>query len=124
MSTLFILYHSKTDVSIDDINDGKKVKVNVTIRNTGSFDAAETAQCYIRDCKSSMTRPIKELKGFDKLFVQAGESKTAEFEIGFEELGFYNSNGRFVVEPGEFKIYVGKDAWCDEYVSLRVNHLY
>ncbi len=114
----------ESSVSIDDINNGKKVKVSVTIRNTGSFDAAETAQCYIRDCKSSMTRPIKELKGFDKLFIQAGESKMAEFEIGFEELGFYNGDGKFVVEPGEFKIYVGKDAWCDEYVSLRINHLY
>ena len=68
-----------------------------------------------------MTRPIKELKGFDKLFISKGESKTTEFEIGFDELGFYNGNGKFVVEPGEFKIYIGKDAWCEDCVSLRVN---
>lgn len=113
----------KSSVMIDDIKNGEKVKLSMLIRNTGSFDAAETVQCYIRDCKSSMTRPIKELKGFVKLFVRAGESKMAEFEIGFEELGFYNNNGKFVVEPGEFKIYIGKDAWCENNVSLRIKSM-
>ncbi len=111
----------ESNVSLDDINSGKKVKLSVTVKNTGDFDAAETVQCYIRACKSSMTRPIKELKGFDKLFISKSESKTTEFEIGFDELGFYNGNGKFVVEPGEFKIYIGKDAWCEDCVSLRVN---
>lgn len=109
------------NISLDDIDAGKKVKLSIDIKNVGNFDAAETVQCYIRACKSSMTRPIKELKGFSKLFIPKGECKTAEFEVGFDELGFYNGNGKYVVEPGEYKIYIGKDAWCEDYVSISVN---
>lgn len=111
----------KTCISVDELTEGAKAVLSIDIHNTGCFDAAETAQCYIRACKSSMTRPIKELKGFDKLFISAGKSKTAHFEIGYDELGFYNASGRFVVEPGEFKIYAGKDAWCNDCVSLKIN---
>ena len=110
----------KSNISLNDINDGKKFRLSISVKNTGGFDAAETVQCYVRDCKSSMTRPIKELKGFDKLFISKGEVKTAEFEIGFDELGFYNADGKFAVEPGEFKIYVGKDAWCEDCVTVTV----
>ena len=77
----------ESSVSIDDINNGKKVKVSVTIRNTGSFDAAETAQCYIRDCKSSMTRPIKELKGFDKLFIQSVRARQQNLKSALRSWG-------------------------------------
>lgn len=116
-----IINIDKTCISVEELNEGTKVTLSIDIHNTGCFDAAETVQCYIRACKSSMTRPIKELKGFDKLFISAGESKTAHFEIGYDELGFYNASGRFVVEPGEFKIYAGKDAWCNDCVLLKIN---
>jgi len=67
-----------------------------------------------------MTRPIKELKGFEKVFIKQNETKTVSFNLGKEELGFYNAKGTFVVEKGKFKIYVGKDSLCEEFVEIEV----
>ncbi|MNL66613.1 Periplasmic beta-glucosidase precursor [compost metagenome] len=64
-------------------------------------------QLYIRDLVGSSTRPVKELKGFDKISLKPGESKTVSFKITEEDLKFYNTDLKFVAEPGDFKIYVG-----------------
>lgn len=74
-------FFSKRLFSLYDIDSDKKIKLSIDIKNVGNFDATETVQCFIRACKSSMTRPIKELKGFSKLFISKGECKTAEFEF-------------------------------------------
>ncbi|WP_225035124.1 beta-glucosidase BglX [Winogradskyella sp. SM1960] len=85
----------------DDVN----VSVNVT--NTGTIDGKEVVQLYIRDLVGSITRPVKELKGFELVEIRAGETKTINFTLNKETLGFYNNNGDFIIEPGDFKVFVG-----------------
>ena len=67
-------------------------------------------QLYIRDVAASMTRPVKELKGFKRITLKPGETQRVEFTLGPEHLGFYNRDLKFVVEPGEFKIMVGANS--------------
>ncbi len=81
--------------------------VSVQLKNTGAMDGEEVVQLYIRDKFASVTRPVKELKGFQKIALKAGESKTVTFNLTDKELGFYNNQGEFVVEPGAFDIMVG-----------------
>ena len=85
--------------------DSTKVLVDVT--NTGQRAGTEVVQMYIRDCVSSVTRPVKELKGFQKVELQPGETQTVALDITPESLAFYDVNLKYVVEPGEFEIMVG-----------------
>jgi beta-glucosidase len=84
------------------------VQVNVT--NTGSRAGDEVVQMYIRDKVSSVTRPVKELKGFQRITLSPGESKTITLEITPEHLAFYNIDMKYVVEPGEFEIMIGNSS--------------
>ncbi|HEU5397628.1 MAG TPA: fibronectin type III-like domain-contianing protein, partial [Verrucomicrobiae bacterium] len=85
-------------------------RVLVDLSNLGRRAGTETVQLYIRDRVSSVTRPVKELKGFQKVRLEAGETKTVEFEITFESLAFYDVDMKYVVEPGEFEIKVGNSS--------------
>jgi beta-glucosidase len=80
---------------------------SIELTNSGKYDGKEVVQLYIRDVVGSVTRPVKELKGFQKVFLKAGETKTITFEITPEDLKFYNSDLNFVWEPGEFEIMIG-----------------
>lgn len=111
---------NKKEISLEEIKKGKAFEISVEIENSGGFDAKETVQCYVRDTIASMTRPLKELKGFEKIFLKAGEKKTVSFLIGKDELGFYNRLGEYLIEKGEFKIYVGKDCLTEECVTVKV----
>lgn len=97
-------------------------RVLVDVTNTGKRAGTEVVQMYVRDLFSSVTRPIKELKGFQKLFLAAGETKTVAIEITPESLAFYDVNMKYVVEPGDFEIMVGSSSRdCDlQKVMLRV----
>ena len=77
------------------------------ITNFGSYNAEEITQLYIQDCFASVTRPVKELKRFERIYLKAGEKKTITFTIPAEELAFYNIDMKKVVEPGDFKLWVG-----------------
>ncbi|MGO8766776.1 MAG: glycoside hydrolase family 3 N-terminal domain-containing protein [Limisphaerales bacterium] len=94
----------------------KRIRANgstqalVEVTNTGKRAGAETVQMYIRDLVSSVTRPIKELKGFQKIELQPGETKTVALEITPELLAFYDLRMKFVVEPGEFEIMIGNSS--------------
>ncbi|WP_262917657.1 beta-glucosidase BglX [Cognataquiflexum rubidum] len=81
--------------------------LSVELTNSGKYDGKEVVQLYIRDIVGSVTRPVKELKGFQKVLLKSGETKTITFEITPEDLKFYNSDLNFVWEPGEFEIMVG-----------------
>ncbi|WPO36001.1 beta-glucosidase BglX [Flammeovirgaceae bacterium SG7u.111] len=94
-------------LSAKSIRPEGKLTVSVTLKNTGDFDGEEVVQLYIRDLVGSVTRPVKELKGFEKVLLKKGETKTISFEIGKEELSFYNYDLDFVQEPGEFEVFVG-----------------
>jgi len=87
--------------------EGKEVKVKVSVTNTGQTEGKEVVQLYIRDLLGSVTRPVKELKGFEMVSLAPNQTKVIEFTLTENELGFYNNNGDFVVESGEFQVFVG-----------------
>ena len=89
---------------------GGKLNVSVEVTNTGKYDGAEVVQLYTRDLVGSVTRPVKELKGFQKIFLKKGETRTVEFTLTEEDLRFYNSDLKFTSEPGDFKVFVGTNS--------------
>lgn len=89
------------------ISPSQSTKVKVDVKNTGSFSGDEVVQLYIRDKVSSVTRPVKELKGFERVSLQPGEMKTITFLITPEHLAFYDINMEYKVEPGEFILMIG-----------------
>lgn len=86
---------------------GHTVEVTVDLKNTGAYKGKEVVQLYIRDVFASVTRPVKELKGFELVELEPNQSLTVRFTLTDQELGFYNNAGDFVVEPGAFKVFVG-----------------
>jgi len=92
------------------IRVGQSTSVRVDVRNTGKRAGTEVVQMYIRDCVSSVTRPVKELKGFQKILLRPDESRTVELKITPESLAFYDIRMKYVVEPGEFEIMVGNSS--------------
>ncbi len=84
--------------------------VSATVTNTGERAGAEVVQLYVRDLVGSVTRPVRELKGFQKLWLQPGEARVVRFEVPVSELGFTDAAMRYTVEPGEFKVWVGPDS--------------
>ena len=85
-------------------------QVSVDVTNTGKRTGTEVVQMYIRDLVSSVTRPVKELKGFEKIPLEPGETKTVTLAITPESLAFYDVNMKYVVEPGAFEIMVGSSS--------------
>jgi beta-glucosidase len=83
---------------------------SITVTNSGKYDGEETVQLYIRDMVGSITRPVKELKGFQKVTLKAGESKTLSFGLAIEDLKFYNKDLQWVAEPGDFKVFIGTNS--------------
>lgn len=94
-------------VSSRQLEGNQKLTASIELSNTGKYDGAEVVQLYIRDVVGSITRPMRELKGFQKVYLKAGESKTVSFEISTEDLKFYNYDIEYVWEPGEFEIMIG-----------------
>lgn len=99
--------YSDVKLSSSSLKSNQTLKASVTVTNSGKYDGREVVQLYIRDVVGSVTRPMKELKGFQKLALRAGESKTVTFNITPEDLKFYNSNLKYDWEPGEFEIMIG-----------------
>ena len=87
-----------------------EVNVSVTLRNTGTFTGKEVVQLYLKDHYASVTRPVRELKGFELVSLEPNEHKKISFKLTEKELGFYNNAGDFVLEPGDFSIFVGGDS--------------
>jgi beta-glucosidase len=86
------------------------IKVDVKVTNTGNVDGEEVVQLYIQDLVGTITRPVKELKGFRKVFLKKGESRNVQFTITDNDLKFYNSDLKFASEPGDFKVYTGTNS--------------
>jgi beta-glucosidase len=85
------------------------VTVSVRVENTGTRAGEEVAQCYLQDCVSRATRPARELKGFARVALEPGQAQRVSFELGPDELGYWGPDGRFAVEPGEFRVWAGGD---------------
>jgi len=96
-----------SDLKVSDPDSQGVLTVTITIANTGKRDGVEVAQLYTRQLVGSLTRPVKELKGFQRVALKAGESRTVAFALPKQSLGFYNNEGRFVIEPGKFQLWVG-----------------
>jgi beta-glucosidase len=97
-----------------------ETKATVDVTNTGKLRGDEVVQLYIRDEVSSVTRPIKELRGFRRISLEPGQTQTVEFRLGFEELSFLNRDMKRVVEPGTFKIMIGGNSIDLEDATLTV----
>ena len=96
--------YSELELSSNTLSFSNSITASVTITNSGTMDGHEIVQLYIHDKVGSLTRPVKELKGFQKLFLKKGESKKVSFTISSDDLKFYNNNNQYIAEPGEFEI--------------------
>jgi len=98
-----------SDISLNSskLQGDQTLKASLTLTNTGKYDGSEIVQLYIRDINGSITRPMKELKGFQKIMLKTGESKTVTFDITPEDLKFYNSDLKYDWESGDFEIKIG-----------------
>jgi beta-glucosidase len=101
---------SNPQISTPRIDTNGKLTVSVEVENVGQRAGDEVVQLYIRDPVATMTRPVKELKGFQRVTLQPGEKRRVEFVLGHEQLGFWNREMRYVVEPGEFRVMVGANS--------------
>ncbi|MDP3314110.1 beta-glucosidase BglX [Lutibacter sp.] len=99
--------YSNLKLSTDKITFNGTLEVSIEVTNTGNYDGKEVVQLYIRDLVGSVTRPVKELKGFKKIELKKGQTETVKFLLTVEDLKFYNYNLDFVAEPGNFEIFVG-----------------
>ena len=89
------------------IRANEKLTATVTITNAGNYDGEEVVQLYIRDITGSVVRPVKELKGFQKIRINKGQSKQVQFTLTANDLRFYNDQLQYIYEPGKFKLYIG-----------------
>ncbi|AWX44935.1 Beta-glucosidase [Flagellimonas maritima] len=101
-----------SDLVLDktEIGQNESISATVSLTNVGNYDGEEVVQLYLRDMERSITPPIRELKGFQKVFLKKGESKKVTIKVSAEDLKFYNGNLEFVSEPGDFEVYVGTDS--------------
>jgi beta-glucosidase len=112
--------YSNLKISNDKIKFGEKLKVSVDVKNTGNYDGQEVVQLYIRDLVGSVTRPMKELKGFEKITINKGETKSVSFEISSEDLKFYNIDMKNVAEAGNFQVFVGGNSDTDRKANFEL----
>jgi beta-glucosidase len=101
---------SNPRLECDTIASDASTRAFVDVTNAGERAGDEVVQMYIRDVVSSVTRPVKELKGFARIHLRAGETKTVSFTVGPDQLAFTNIHKRWVVEPGQFEIMVGNSS--------------
>lgn len=102
--------YSNLNLSSSEMGMDGSIKATVTVKNTGKYAGKEVVQLYIRDLVGSVTRPVKELKGFEKISLAPGESKQVSFTITKKDLEFYTRDMSFKAEPGDFKVFVGTNS--------------
>lgn len=102
--------YSEITLSQSEMKNGESIKANITVTNTSEKDGEEVVQLYIRDVVGSITRPVKELKGFEKVLIKAGESVDLSFTITEELLSFYRKDLSYGTEPGAFEVFIGTNS--------------
>lgn len=107
-------------IPLQDIENGKRFKFTIEVKNTGNFDGMETVQLYIRDRVAKMMRPIRELKAFRKVFIKQGGSAVVEFELGYGELGYYMPDGEYIVDKGDIEVYIGENCLTENSVIISI----
>ena len=112
--------YGKIVLDKSELHEGETLTASVTVKNIGDRDGCETVQLYIRDVFASVSRPVKELKRFKKVHIKAGETATVEFTLTCDDFRFYNVDLDYVWEPGEIRIFIGKNSLCTEYKTVRL----
>ena len=112
--------YGKPTLSKATIGPAETLTVSVTVQNTGSRDGEEVAQLYLRDMVGSISRPVSELKGFQKVLLKKGESKTLTFRLAPDALKFYNNDLKFAAEPGDFQVMVGGNSRDVQMVAFKL----
>ena len=110
------------DISLDRkvLKENEVLTVRVDVENTGDRDGFETVQLYIYDVYADVSRPLKQLKRFEKVFIESGKTGTVSFELTTEDFKFYNRELEYVYEPGEIRIFVGSDSKVTDYKSVEI----
>lgn len=111
---------NQTQLTYEEIKNNKYFEFKIKIKNSGERDGAEVIQCYISDCISVFSRPVRELKGFQKVFLNAGEEKEITFHLGYEELSYFYTTGEKVLEKGDFRIFIGSDCCTKNEITVSV----
>jgi beta-glucosidase len=113
--------YANLKISKESITENEEIEISVDVKNTGNSDGAEVVQLYVRDMVASVTRPVKELKGFKKIFIKNGATETVTFKLSAKDLAFYHQDLQFFAEPGEFMVFVGgnSDAFLSVSFSLQ-----
>lgn len=111
-----------SDLTLDsrEYTAADTIKVKVTLKNSGEYTGTEVAQLYVRDLVGSIARPVKELKGFQRVALNVGESKVVDFSLPVSALAFWNINNEYIVEPGDFQLWVATDSASGEPVGFTV----
>ncbi len=112
--------YSNFKLSSNKIKFGEKLKISVEVKNTGNYEGQEVVQLYVRDLVGSVTRPVKELKGFEKINLKKGETKTVSFEISSEDLKFYTIEMKNEAEAGSFEVFVGGNSDTDRKANFEL----
>ena len=107
-------------VSREEIRSGESLLISAELVNTGDRAAEEIAQLYVRDLVGSVTRPVRELKAFQRVALQPGERITVSFELHTRELAFYGRDNRLGVEPGEFHAWIGGSSEAELFTAFRL----
>ena len=112
--------YSDLKLSADTLTRGGKIIASAKIKNVGKYKGKETVQLYIHDLFGSVVRPVKELKGFEKIELDVGEEKTVEFEITEETLKFWTKDMKFEAENGKFDVFIGKSSACKPFATFEL----
>ncbi len=96
-------------ISVEQLRQGGSITVTVRVTNRGQYDGREVVQVYVRDPVASMARPLRELRGYEGVYIPAGESRDVTFVLDFDTFAFYNGENQYVVEPGDFTLFIGTD---------------
>jgi beta-glucosidase len=102
--------YTKPELNKTSIKPGETLQVKVNVTNTGNYDGEEVVQLYVQDVSGSLTRPVKELKGYRKIALKKGETRALTFTLTIEDLKFYNQDLQYIYEPGDFKVFVGTNS--------------
>lgn len=107
-------------LSLSELAAGKQAVVHIRVTNTGERDGDTVLQLYLRDPAASLTRPLRELKAYERRTLPAGETADFVFRLGMEELGYYLPDGTLTLEKGEIRLFAGFDAWAEKCVRLQI----
>jgi beta-glucosidase len=114
--------YSNIHLASTELKKTDKLSVSFDLTNTGKYEGTEVAQLYIQDVTGSVTRPVKELKHFERITLKPGESKTVRFELPVSNLAFYNIDMKKVVEPGDFRLWIAGDSQSGTPLTFKVTN--